>query len=82
MKPHAKDTRIAKYLVIKGLLTEEQAKEILKEQSKDPLRARFGRIAVQKGYITEKALNTAMMEKYQSEGDKEDKKDKKYKFLI
>jgi|GEM_PF-4697867 len=79
--------KIGKYLENKGLLKENQITTILKEQEKDKnksfLRKRFGRIAVDKGYITEKALNYAMMEKYQVEDDQVQKKDNpKYSFLI
>ena len=64
-----KKYKLASYLIAKGLLTKEQAKEIMAEQDKKsgPLRERFGRIAVKKGYITESQLNRAILEKEREE---------------
>ena len=75
--------KIGKYLVTRGFLESKQVENVLKEQqkNKDALRTRFGRIAINKGYISEKNLNSAMLEKYQSE-DEQKKKDPKYSFLI
>ena len=75
--------KIGKFLVNRGLLELPQVVNILKEQQKANavMRMRFGRIAIDKGYITEKALNVAMLEKYQTE-DKQKKVDPKYSFLI
>jgi hypothetical protein len=57
--------RIGTYLVKKGLLTLDQANEIMREQSKrrGMSRERFGRIAVNKGYISEEAMTKAFLEK-------------------
>ncbi len=64
-----KKMRIATYLIDKGLLTVEQAQEVMTEQEKKGggLNDRFGRIAVNKGYITEKALNKAVTDKEREE---------------
>ncbi len=65
-KPH---TRLATYLIQKKLLTVEQAQEILSEQGQKGGRIHdmFGRLAVKKGYITEAALNKAIVEKDREE---------------
>jgi hypothetical protein len=65
-KPHM---RLATYLIRKKLLTVEQAQEILSEQGKKEGRIHdmFGRLAVKKGYISEAALNKAIVEKDREE---------------
>ena len=64
-----KKMRIATYLIDKGLLTVEQAQEVMTEQEKKGggLKDRFGRIAVNKGYISEKVLNKAVTDKEREE---------------
>jgi len=64
-----KKYKLASYLIAKGLITREQAREIMAEQDekRGPIRERFGRIAVRKGYITESQLNRAIMEKEREE---------------
>ena len=64
-----KKYKLASYLIAKGLITREQAKEIMAEQDgkRGPIRERFGRIAVRKGYITESQLNRAILEKEREE---------------
>ncbi len=78
MKSDSKVSKIGIYLLRKGLITQDQVNEVLSEQSKinDFTRSRFGRIAVNKGYITEHALNLAMMEKYESEKNYQKKMNK------
>jgi hypothetical protein len=57
--------RIGTYLVKKGLLTLDQANDVMREQSGKggPDRERFGRIAVNKGYISEEVMTKAFLEK-------------------
>ncbi len=68
-KRQKKQMRLATYLIEKKLLTVEQAQEILAEQSRAGGRIHdmFGRIAVKKGYITEAALNKAIVQKDREE---------------
>ncbi len=64
-----KKLKLASYLISKGYITKEQAQEVIKEQEgkSGPLRERFGRIAVKKGFITESALNRAILQKEREE---------------
>ena len=64
-----KKLRIASYLISKGLLSVEKAKEIMQEQDGKSgiTKEMFGRIAVKKGYITEDALNKAIVAKEREE---------------
>ncbi len=64
-----KKLKLASYLIKKGLLSVEQAQDVLQEQSHSngPGREMFGRIAVRKGYISEKVLNRAVLEKEREE---------------
>jgi uncharacterized protein YtpQ (UPF0354 family) len=75
--------KIGKYLIQKGLINQKQVDEVLKEQiKKDTIfRNRFGRIAINKGFITEKMLNQAILEKYQTENQNKKKNNSSYSFL-
>jgi hypothetical protein len=69
-KKQKKNMRLATYLIQRGLLTVPQAKEILAEQQgqqEKRIHEMFGRLAVKKGYLTEAALNKAMVEKDREE---------------
>lgn len=48
--------KLGEILVEKGILTKDQAEDILQAQSSGDVR-KFGEIAVSKGYIQDKALN-------------------------
>jgi hypothetical protein len=70
VKKQKKQMRLATYLIQKKLLTVEQAKEVLSEQQGQQgkrIHDMFGRLAVKKGYITESALNKAIVEKDREE---------------
>ncbi len=69
MSSSEKIIRMGEFMVKKNMLTQEQVNEIIKEQKKikDFTRLRFGRIAINKGYMTENAVNKFMMEKYEEE---------------
>ena len=60
-----KKMRIATYLVNEGFLSLEQAKIVMDEQKKmnGNFKNRFGRIAVNKGFINEHILNKALIQK-------------------
>lgn len=60
-----KKMRIATYLVNEGYLSLKQAKIIMDEQKKmkGNFKNRFGRIAVNKGFISENILNKVLMQK-------------------
>ncbi|NOY09058.1 MAG: hypothetical protein GXP33_09470 [Spirochaetes bacterium] len=64
-----KKLRIASYLISKGLISVEHAREIMEEQEtrKGVTREMFGRMAVKKGYITEDVLNRAVIAKEREE---------------
>lgn len=64
-----KKLKIASYLISRGLISVEQAKEIMEEQAGKSgiTREMFGRIAVKKGYITEDVLHRAIMAKEREE---------------
>jgi hypothetical protein len=61
--------KIGKYLVSKGLLSIEEEKAVATIQEKLPPeeRERFGKIAVEVGFIKEEALKKAMQEKREEE---------------
>ena len=60
-----KRMRPATWLVSHKLLTLDQAQDIMRAQKEQTghIRDRFGRIAVNKGYISEEALTRAYLEK-------------------
>ena len=64
-----KKMKLATWLVSKKLLTVEQAQKVMREQETQAgsLKDRFGRIAVKKGFITEAALNKAILAKDRDE---------------
>jgi hypothetical protein len=64
-----KNLKIASYLIEKGLLTVKQAKIIMEIQNNMHKieKQRFGRIAVNQGFIKENVLNKAMLEKERQE---------------
>jgi hypothetical protein len=66
-----KKMKLATWLVSKKLITVEQAQKVMQEQEtqKGNLRDRFGRIAVKKGFITEAALNKAILAKDRDEAE-------------
>ncbi len=61
--------KIGKYLVSKGLLSVEEEKTVAAIQQKmsPEERERFGKIAVEVGYIKESMLKEAMKEKREKE---------------
>ena len=60
--------KLASWLVSKKLLTVEQAQKVMQEQEKQKgIHDRFGRIAVNLGFITEAQLNRAVMAKEKDE---------------
>jgi hypothetical protein len=64
-----KRMRLATWLVSHNLITLDQAHEVMREQKEQTghIRDRFGRIAVNKGYITEEALTKAYLAKEREE---------------
>jgi hypothetical protein len=66
-----KKMKLATWLVSKKLLTVEQAQKVMREQEIQTgnLKDRFGRIAVKMGFITEAALNTAILAKDKNEAE-------------
>jgi len=64
-----KKMKLATFLIQKGLISVDQAQQIMKEQEtmKGPMKERFGRIAVKKGYISECALTRAILAKEREE---------------
>jgi len=64
-----KKMKLATFLIQKGLISVDQAQQIMKEQEtmKGPIKERFGRIAVKKGYISESALTRAILAKEREE---------------
>lgn len=69
MAKKAKHMKLATYLIQNGYLTVEQAQEVMQAQetSKKKKKERFGRIAVNKGFISEQRLNHAVLEKEREE---------------
>ncbi len=61
--------KLASWLIAHKLLSVSQAEDIMREQGMQTghIKARFGRIAVKKGYISEAALNRACLEKEREE---------------
>ena len=62
---------IGKFLVARGLLSIEEEREVAAEQQRlneDDYEA-FGRIAVRKGFVSEKAVKDAMRERAELEKD-------------
>ena len=60
--------KIGSYLVRKGLLNETQVKKILKLQQRNSgIHKRFGRIAVNLGYIKENVFHSNIITKYKEE---------------
>jgi hypothetical protein len=66
-----KKMKLATWLVSKKLLTVEQAQKVMREQEIQTgnLKDRFGRIAVKMGFITEAALNKAILAKDRDEAE-------------
>jgi hypothetical protein len=66
-----KKMKLATWLVSKKLLTVEQAQKVMREQEIQTgnLKDRFGRIAVKMGFITEAALNKAILAKDKDEAE-------------
>ena len=64
-----KRMRLATWLVSHHLLTLDQAHDVMRAQKEQTgtIRERFGRIAVNKGYISEEALTRAYLEKEREE---------------
>jgi len=64
-----KRMRLATWLVSHKLMTLDQAHEVMREQRQQTghIRDRFGRIAVNKGYISEEALARAYLAKEREE---------------
>jgi hypothetical protein len=64
-----KRMRLATWLVSHKLLTLDQAQDVMRAQKEQTghIRDRFGRIAVNKGYISEEALTRAYLEKEREE---------------
>ncbi|MBN1699223.1 MAG: hypothetical protein JW881_17010 [Spirochaetales bacterium] len=64
-----KNLKIASYLIEKGLLTVKQAKIVMEIQNNmhNVSKQRFGRIAVNQGFIKENVLNKVMLEKEKKE---------------
>lgn len=69
MNKKVKLMKIGSYLIKNGFLTVDQAKVVMAEQAKSggPQKARFGRIAVNLGYISENVLNKAVLQKERQE---------------
>jgi thymidine phosphorylase len=69
MAKKAKHMKLATYLIQNGYITVEQAQEVMQEQEAAGAKRkeRFGRIAVKKGFISEKKLNHAVLEKEREE---------------
>jgi hypothetical protein len=66
-----KRMRLATWLVSHKLMTLDQAHEVMREQREQTgqIRDRFGRIAVNKGYISEDVLTRAYLAKEREEAD-------------
>ncbi|MFP4268632.1 MAG: hypothetical protein ACLFNZ_09180 [Spirochaetaceae bacterium] len=64
-----KRTPIGKFLVSRGLLSIEEEKEVAAEQSllKEEDYEAFGRIAVRKGFLSEKVVKDAIRERSRQE---------------
>ena len=62
--PRHKKVRIGTYFVLKGLLSRNQARRILKEQeqARGPIKPRFGSLAVKKGYISRRQAERGFLE--------------------
>jgi len=61
--------KLASWLISRNLLTVEQANAVMEKQKKQDghIKDRFGRIAVNMGFITEAQLNHACLEKERDE---------------
>ncbi len=66
-----KRMRLATWLVSHNLMTLDQAHDVMREQKQQTghIRERFGRIAVNKGYISEEALTRAYLAKEREEAE-------------
>jgi hypothetical protein len=64
-----KNMRIGTYLVREGLLTREQAQQVIDEQAggQGPLKERFGRIAARLGFLSERDVDRAFLAKSRRE---------------
>ncbi len=69
MARRPKRMRLATWLVSHNLLTLDQAHEVMRLQREQTghIRDRFGRIAVNKGFISEEALTKAYLDKEREE---------------
>ena len=63
--------KLATWLVSHNLMTLDQANEVMREQKLQTghIRDRFGRIAVNKGYIAEEVLTRAYLAKEREEAE-------------
>ena len=61
--------KIATYLIKNGYLSQDQAEKIIRiqQQMGSGIKDRFGRIAINEGYISEKMLNKALLQKERGE---------------
>ncbi len=66
-----KRMKLATWLVSHNLMTLDQANEVMREQKQQTghIRDRFGRIAVNKGYIAEEVLTRAYLDKEREEAE-------------
>jgi hypothetical protein len=64
-----KKMKLASWLISRNLMTVEQASAVMEEQKKQGghIKDRFGRIAINMGFITEAQLNRACLEKERDE---------------
>ena len=64
-----KKMKLASWLISRNLMTVEQANAVMEEQKKQGghIKDRFGRIAVNMGFISEAQLNRACLEKERDE---------------
>lgn len=69
MAKKTKHMKLATFLIQNGYLTVEQAQEVMQEQEAagEKRKERFGRIAVKKGFISERKLNQAVLHKEREE---------------
>jgi hypothetical protein len=64
-----KKMKLASWLISRNLITVEQANAVMEEQKQQGghIKERFGRIAVNLGFITEAQLNKACLDKERDE---------------
>ncbi|MBN2739203.1 MAG: hypothetical protein JXR70_19650 [Spirochaetales bacterium] len=54
--------KIGTYLVEKNILSNSQVNSILRETNRKGIRKLFGRIAIDKGFASESAINSALLD--------------------